>query len=166
VSYEVFDKHIRPSLPAVRCGSLRIYPVALLERWLAEHAVAPADELAEEAASSSDGVARRAEPNALVDAARLAAILGVRREFVYRHAAELGGLRLGEGQKARLRFDVSVATERIACLASNQSLGDSPSDDRKVSAPSRPRARRLPNRVPQPGSILAVRPRGGDARAA
>jgi hypothetical protein len=47
VSDETFDKHIRPSLPVVRVGSTRIYPVALLERWLIEQAVTPADELAE-----------------------------------------------------------------------------------------------------------------------
>ena len=45
VSDETFDKHVRPSLPVVRLGSVRVYPVAALERWLLEHADAPADEL-------------------------------------------------------------------------------------------------------------------------
>jgi hypothetical protein len=45
VSEEVFDKHVRPSLPTVRLGSVRVYPVAALERWLLEHADAPTDEL-------------------------------------------------------------------------------------------------------------------------
>jgi hypothetical protein len=45
VSDETFDKHVRPSLPVVRLGSVRVYPVAALERWLADHAEAPADEL-------------------------------------------------------------------------------------------------------------------------
>ncbi len=47
VSVETFDKHIRPSLPVVRLGTVRVYPVAELERWLAEHADSPAAELAE-----------------------------------------------------------------------------------------------------------------------
>ena len=47
VSDETFDKHVRPTLPVVRVGGVRVYPVALLERWLIEHAVTPADELAE-----------------------------------------------------------------------------------------------------------------------
>lgn len=47
VSDETFDKHIRPSLPAVRVGSVRVYPVALIERWLIEHASSPIDELEE-----------------------------------------------------------------------------------------------------------------------
>jgi phage terminase Nu1 subunit (DNA packaging protein) len=45
ISDETFDKHVRSSLPVVRLGSTRIYPVDALERWLREHAEAPADEL-------------------------------------------------------------------------------------------------------------------------
>jgi hypothetical protein len=45
VSDETFDKHVRPSLPVVRLGSVRVYPVAALERWLLEHADSPAAEL-------------------------------------------------------------------------------------------------------------------------
>lgn len=45
VSDETFDRHVRPSLPVVRLGSTRVYPVALLERWLLENASAPLDEL-------------------------------------------------------------------------------------------------------------------------
>lgn len=45
VSDETFDKHVRPTLPVVRLGSVRVYPVAALERWLLEHADSPIDEL-------------------------------------------------------------------------------------------------------------------------
>lgn len=45
VSEETFDKYLRPSLPVVRLGSVRVYPVAALERWLLENADAPTDEL-------------------------------------------------------------------------------------------------------------------------
>lgn len=45
VSDETFDKHVRPSLPVVRLGSVRVYPVSALERWLLEHADSPAAEL-------------------------------------------------------------------------------------------------------------------------
>jgi hypothetical protein len=41
----------------------------------------------------------------LVDAAAIARRFGVSRDFVYRHADELGGVRLGDGPRARLRFD-------------------------------------------------------------
>ncbi len=49
-----------------------------------------------------------ARPVRLVDAATLAARLGVRREWVYRHARQLGAVRLG-GPRGRLRFDLDLA---------------------------------------------------------
>jgi hypothetical protein len=45
VSVESFDRYIRPTLPVVRLGSVRVYPVPAIERWLAEHADIPMDEL-------------------------------------------------------------------------------------------------------------------------
>jgi hypothetical protein len=47
VSEETFDRHVRPSLPVVRLGSVRVYPVAALEAWLLDQARAPLDELDE-----------------------------------------------------------------------------------------------------------------------
>jgi hypothetical protein len=41
----------------------------------------------------------------LVDAAAIAHLFGVSRDSVYQHADELGAVRLGDGPKARLRFD-------------------------------------------------------------
>ena len=41
----------------------------------------------------------------LVDARELAVLLGVQPNFVYAHATELGAMRLGSGQKARMRFE-------------------------------------------------------------
>jgi len=49
VSDETFDRHIRPTLPVVRLGSVRVYPVEHLEAWLRENAEAPAAELARRA---------------------------------------------------------------------------------------------------------------------
>jgi hypothetical protein len=45
----------------------------------------------------------------VVDAAGLAEILGVNAETVRAHADELGVLRIGDGPKPRLRFDVEKA---------------------------------------------------------
>ena len=47
----------------------------------------------------------KANEEALIDAAEVARRLGVSREYVYDHAAELGAERLGTGPRARLRFD-------------------------------------------------------------
>lgn len=41
----------------------------------------------------------------MVDAAALAKRLGVSREHVYAHAKEFGGVKLGNGPRARWRFD-------------------------------------------------------------
>ncbi len=45
VSVESFDRYIRPTLPVVRLGTVRVYPVAALEDWLRARAETPADEL-------------------------------------------------------------------------------------------------------------------------
>jgi hypothetical protein len=49
----------------------------------------------------------------LVDAAQLAVILGVERDWVYAHARQLGAVRLG-GPRGRLRFDVNAIQRQLA----------------------------------------------------
>lgn len=51
---------------------------------------------------------RRDSTPQLVDAAAVAAMLGVTRGWVYEHASELGAVRLGAGTRPRLRFDLEV----------------------------------------------------------
>ena len=50
---------------------------------------------------------------ALLDAAELASVLGVSRGWVYEHATELGAITLGDGPKARLRFDPALAARAM-----------------------------------------------------
>jgi hypothetical protein len=45
----------------------------------------------------------------LVDAKTVARALGVSRDYIYRHRAKLGGRQLGDGPRARLRFDLGAA---------------------------------------------------------
>jgi hypothetical protein len=45
----------------------------------------------------------------LLDAVELADLLGVARSWVYDHGAELGAIRIGDGDRPRLRFDPAVA---------------------------------------------------------
>jgi hypothetical protein len=52
----------------------------------------------------------------LADAAAVALELGVDREWVYAHADELGGTRLGGG-RGRLRFDLARIRRDLACPA-------------------------------------------------
>jgi hypothetical protein len=45
----------------------------------------------------------------LLEAKELAQELSVSVDYVYAHAADLGAMRLGDGPKARLRFDLRIA---------------------------------------------------------
>ena len=81
---------------------------------------------------------RQPEPSGLVDAATLARVLGVSRGAVYANAAALGAVRLGDGPKARLRFDVDKAR---AAMTSGTS-GLQPPDAESPTAPEKKRGRR------------------------
>lgn len=53
----------------------------------------------------------------LVDAAEIARRFGVSRDFVYDHADDLGVVRLGEGPRARLRFDPERVRRQLGSIA-------------------------------------------------
>ena len=78
--------------------------------------LADGDRLADQIADRLGG--RLAEPpnpgsGRLIDAAEVARILGCARGWVYEHKAELGVVRLGAGERPRLRFD----RERVKVFA-------------------------------------------------
>src|SRR5437879_4577362 len=50
-----------------------------------------------------------APPAAMVDAATIADALGLSRDTVYAHAADLGGVKVGDGERPRWRFDLERA---------------------------------------------------------
>jgi hypothetical protein len=66
----------------------------------------------------------------LIDAATLAARLGVERHWIYAHRRELGAVRLG-GPRGRLRFDLDQIPDRLAADTG------SPSRSRRPEAPTR-----------------------------
>jgi hypothetical protein len=82
----------------------------------------------------------RAAPD-LVDAATLARILNVERDWVYAHARELGAVRLGDGPKARLRFDPARAR---AALAAREQHAQPPPDKPPRGRRGRPRRQSVP----------------------
>ena len=86
-------------------------------------------------------------PVRFVDAAVVAARLGVDRDWVYAHADELGAVRLG-GSRGRLRFDLATLDERLS------HLGSAPT--RPASRPrgggSRPHRRPSASLIPYAGS--------------
>jgi hypothetical protein len=77
----------------------------------------------------ADRLAPPAPRERLVDAAQLAGLLGVERDWVYAHADQLGGVRLG-GPKGRLRFDLNMVADRL-------DQTDRPLDQRRELARSR-----------------------------
>jgi hypothetical protein len=60
-----------------------------------------------------------APPSRLADAAEVARELGVDRDWVYAHARELGGTRLG-GERGRLRFDLTRIRRDVACPSASE----------------------------------------------
>jgi hypothetical protein len=69
------------------------------------------DAIAERAARRVVQLLEQPSPGAyqLLDPKELAAALNVSLDYVYAHAADLGAMRLGDGPKARLRFDLRAA---------------------------------------------------------
>jgi hypothetical protein len=55
-------------------------------------------------------IAERAEREFL-DASELARVLGVDRQWVYEHQERLGAIRLGNGRRPRLRFELTRAVK-------------------------------------------------------
>ncbi len=67
--------------------------------------------IAERAAHRVVQLLERPGPGAfqLLEPKQLARALNVSLDYVYAHAADLGAMRLGDGPKARLRFDLNTA---------------------------------------------------------
>jgi hypothetical protein len=83
-------------------------------------------QLVELAELVADALAARLAPHAsgaLVDAAAVAARYSVTRDFVYRNVSALGGVRLGDGPRARLRFDLEEAGRRLVSCSGIRESG-------------------------------------------
>src|SRR5215218_10570219 len=71
----------------------------------------------------------------LVDAADVARRLGVHENWVYGHADQLGAIRLGDGEKARLRFDLERVARAIGATEL-EPTGRSPGRPRRHGMPA------------------------------
>ena len=93
----------------------------------------------------------------LVDAATLAAELGVDRSWVYAHRGELGAIHLGTGSKPRLRFDLEVAWKVLARSTSKESQRPkAPVPPRSSERRRQRRTRSGPGLLPIRGSVSAI----------
>jgi hypothetical protein len=57
----------------------------------------------------------------LIDAAEVARRFSLSRDYVYRHADDLGAVRLGDGPKARLRFSPAKVDEALGGSSERES---------------------------------------------
>ena len=55
-----------------------------------------------------------------LDASELARVLGVERDWIYEHRDQLGAIRLGDGPRPRLRFEVDRAVAAFRDLWSER----------------------------------------------
>ena len=67
-----------------------------------------------------------------LEAKEVARELGVSREWVYEHAEELGGSRIGSGPRPRLRFPAQVLDSPADKLASAQAVSQPTTPRRKT----------------------------------
>ena len=91
----------------------------------------------------------------LLTVAEVAARLRVGPGWVYAHQHELGAIKLGDGPKARIRFDPSVVDARLATERGGDDGRQAPSQ--VVAAPGKRRRRRLASRPLPPIDRLADR---------
>jgi len=92
----------------------------------------------------------------LVDPCTVAHRLGVSRDYVYRHAAELGAQAVG-GERGRgrpLRFDLAVAVER----ATGREASDGSHDHERPAMQRRSRRRAAPRNGSGPDPLPIARP--------
>lgn len=78
---------------------------------------------------------RVSEPTGMLTVSELAQHLHLNRAWVYEHADELGAIRVGNGPKARLRFDLHTAKTALG----QQQAGPAPAGA-KTRRPTRPSA--------------------------
>ena len=95
----------------------------------------------------------------LVGAGALGDLLGVSRTWIYGHSDELGAVRLGQGPRARLRFDPEVSRQALSRYGSDRSDPLEVSNGGAPERPQAPRRRSLATRRPLSAATLPSRPR-------
>lgn len=87
----------------------------------------------------------------LLDAKAVARRFGVSREFIYSHASDLGGVRLGNGERPRWRFP---ATNVAAFFAAQEQVSTA---EQVVAPPKLPTRSRTRSRGDDGGQLLPIK---------
>lgn len=125
-------------------GVARPHSDVLTWRWKAYICTTePSAEVADRAPNQLD--------NRLLTAAEVAERFGVTRDWVYQHAEDLGALRLGEGDRPRLRFELTMVRDAFRRAVDT----DGPETSRGHSRPSAPPSSGL---TPGGAPLLPLRP--------
>lgn len=116
-----------------------------------------ADRIAERLRVTDDASCPSEAPR-LVDARAVAHAIGISRDAVYAHAEQLGGHRVGDGPRGRLRFDLDRA---LAAWTSRSSSKESHQPKTPTTTGSSPRRRRQgmgssPDLLPIRGSTVPL----------
>ena len=84
------------------------------------------------------------EPFRLLDSQTVAGMLGVSEDWVREHSAELGAIRIGDGPKGALRFDIA----RVRAALERRRVGRPSERRRRPPAPRRRSLGVVPAAVP------------------
>ena len=71
------------------------------------------------------------EQQGFLNVAQLARHLGLNPAWIYEHADELGAIRIGDGPKARIRFDLYTATQALRQHQPGRTQGPATAKPRK-----------------------------------
>src|SRR4051794_27199198 len=105
-------------------------PSAIAETQLVDAIARRVVELLEGSRARADAARPAAEAgSACLTVSQVAARYRVSRSWVYAHQRELGAMRLGDGPRARLRFDPQVVADAITAF--DQRSDEEPKTDRR-----------------------------------
>jgi hypothetical protein len=107
-------------------------PAAIAETQLVDAIARRVVALLEGSRARADAARPATEPgSACLTVSQVAARYRVSRSWVYAHQRELGAMRLGDGPRARLRFDPKVVADAIAAFDQSHRSAEEPKTDRR-----------------------------------
>jgi hypothetical protein len=105
-------------------------PAAVAETQLVDAIARRVVELLEGSRALADAARPATEPgSACLTVSQVAARYHVSRSWAYAHQRELGAMRLGDGPRARLRFDPKVVADAIAAFDQSHRSAEDPKAD-------------------------------------